>query len=60
LTTNGNMQWTDIPIHLTVQNGNTININIDPVKTEDHFKGLPVFGTVQYIINENGKTLVAK
>lgn len=60
LTTNGNIQWTDVPIHVTLQNGNIININVDPVKTEDHFKGLPVFGTVQYIINENGKVLVAK
>nr|MBA3978649.1 hypothetical protein [Nitrosopumilus sp.] len=38
-------------------NGNIITINIVPSKTEDHFKGFPVFGTVQSIIDENGREL---
>ncbi|MDN5867793.1 MAG: hypothetical protein L0H55_10400 [Candidatus Nitrosocosmicus sp.] len=60
LTTNEDIGWTGVPIHVTLQNGNILNINIDPSKTEDHFKGLPVFGTVQSIVDENGKELVKK
>jgi hypothetical protein len=57
LTTNENVQWTDVPVHVTLFNGNILNIGLDPAKTEDHFKGLPVFGTVQTIVDENGKEL---
>ena len=32
--------------------------NVDPSKTEDHFKGLPVFGTVESIIDQNGRELL--
>lgn len=60
LTTNESVEWTDVPIHATLQNGNILNINIDPSKTEDHFKGLPVFGTVLSITDENGRELVKK
>ncbi|KAA2279395.1 hypothetical protein [Candidatus Nitrosocosmicus sp. SS] len=60
ITTNGEVKWKDVLIHVTMQNGNILNINIDPAKTEDHFKGLPVFGTVQSIIDENGKELLKK
>lgn len=58
LTTNENVEWTNVPVHVTLFNGNVINISIDPAKTEDHFKGLPIFGTVQSITDENGKELV--
>jgi len=57
LTTNENVEWQSVPVHVTLFNGNVLNIGLDPAKTEDHFKGLPVFGTVQTIIDENGKEL---
>jgi hypothetical protein len=60
LTTNENVEWTNVPVHVTLFNGNVINISIDPSKTEDHFKGLPVFGTVLSIVDENGKELRSK
>ncbi len=60
LTTNEDIKWTNVPVYVTLQNGNILNINIDPSKTEDHFKGLPVFGTVQSIVDENGKEIVKK
>jgi hypothetical protein len=59
-TTNENVQWENVPIHITMMNGNIINLNLDPEKTEDHFYGLPVFGTIQSIVDENGKELVRK
>lgn len=60
LTTNENVQWKDVPVHITLQNGNIITVNIDPTKTEDHFKGLPVFGTVQSIVDISGREVVKK
>jgi hypothetical protein len=58
LTTNENIQRADVPIHVTMLDGNIINLGIDPTKTDDHFYELPVFGTVQSIVDENGKELV--
>ncbi|MEJ7642688.1 MAG: hypothetical protein WKF36_10940 [Candidatus Nitrosocosmicus sp.] len=57
ITTNGNIEWEDVPIHMAMANGNIITINMNPSKTEDHFLGFPVFGTVQSIIDENGREL---
>ena len=60
LTTNENVGWQSIPVHITLFNGNVLNLGIDPAKTEDHFYGLPVFGTVQSIMDESGKEIVKK
>jgi hypothetical protein len=60
IITNENIKWKDVPIHVTLFNGNVINLSIGPTKTDDHFYGLPVFGTVQSIVDENGKELVKK
>lgn len=58
LTTNKNIEWQGVPVHVTLFNGNIINLSMDAPKTADHFKGLPVFGTVQSIVDENGKELL--
>jgi hypothetical protein len=58
ITTNGEIKWKDVPITVHLANGNIINFNIDSSKTEDHFKGLPVFGTVESIIDQNGRELL--
>jgi hypothetical protein len=34
-----------------MMNGNIINLDLDPTKTEDHFYGLPVFGTIQPMVD---------
>lgn len=60
LITNGQVKWKDVPIHVAILNGKILNLNLDPGKTEDHFKGLPVFGTVQSIIDNNGKEMLKK
>lgn len=60
ITTNGKVKWKDVPIVVHLLNGNVINFNIDPTKTDDHFKGLPVFGTVESIIGQDGKELLKK
>jgi len=60
ITTNGEIKWKDVSITVHLANGNIINFNIDPSKTEDHFKGLPVFGTVESIIDQDGRELLKK
>lgn len=60
ITTNEDVKWQDVPVHVTIFNGNIINLGIEPTKTDDHFYGLPVFGTVQSIIDNNGKELLKK
>jgi hypothetical protein len=60
ITTNGEIKWKDVPITVHLANGNIINFNIDPSKTEDHFKGLPVFSTVESIIDQDGRELLKK
>ncbi|MDN5847843.1 MAG: hypothetical protein L0H53_16385 [Candidatus Nitrosocosmicus sp.] len=60
ITTNENIQWNDVLTHVTLLNGNVFNLSIDPLKTDDHFYGLPVFGTVQSIVDEYGKELVKR
>ena len=60
ITTNSEIKWKDVPITVHLANGNIISFNIDPSKTEDHFKGLPVFGTVDSIIDQNGRELLKK
>jgi hypothetical protein len=58
ITTNGIVKWKDVPIVVHLMNGTVINFNIEASKTDDHFKGLPVFGTVESIIGQDGKELL--
>jgi hypothetical protein len=46
-----NVQWEAVPIHIIMMNGNIINLDLDSTKTEDHFYGLPIFGTIQSIVD---------
>jgi hypothetical protein len=57
INTNDQVKWKDVPITVHMLRGNIVNFNMDPIKTEDHFKGLPVFGTVTSITDQNNKEL---
>lgn len=57
INTNDQVKWKDVPITVHMLRGNIINFNMDPTKTEDHFKGLPVFGTVTSITDQNNNEL---
>lgn len=50
-------EWKDVPISGNLNNGNLLIINVDPVKTEHHFKGLPIYGTVTSLTDQSGKEL---
>lgn len=58
ITTDGKIKWKDVPVVVHLMNGRIVNFNIEGTKTDDHFKGLPVFGTVESIIDQNGKELL--
>jgi hypothetical protein len=57
INTNDQVKWKDVPITVHILKGNIVNFNMDPIKTEDHFKGLPVFGTVTSITDQNNNEL---
>jgi hypothetical protein len=52
--------WKDVPISGNLNNGNLLIINVDPAKTEHHFKGLPIYGTVTSLTDQSGKELRAR
>jgi plastocyanin len=48
---NGNPQWENIPI--TIQSaGRVITINVDHEMTDNHFKGMPIYGFITAMIGE--------
>jgi hypothetical protein len=49
--------WKDVSISGNLNNGNLLILNVDPVKTEHHFKGLPIYGTVTSMTDQSGKEL---
>jgi hypothetical protein len=49
--------WKDVSISGNLNNGNLLILNVDPVKTEHHFKGLPIYGTVTSLTDQSGKEL---
>jgi hypothetical protein len=50
-------KWKDVSISGNLNNGNLLILNVDPVKTEHHFKGLPIYGTVTSLTDQSGKEL---
>ena len=57
ISTNGEIKWNDVPITVHLLNGNIINIMVNPVKTNYHFKALPIYGTITSITDQNGNEL---
>jgi hypothetical protein len=52
--------WMDVSISGNLNNGNLLIINVDPARTEHHFKGLPIYGTVTSLTDQSGKELRAR
>jgi hypothetical protein len=57
INTDGKLKWKDVPVIVYLINGNVLNMQIDTTKTNDHFQGLPVFGTVTSLTDQNNKQL---
>ena len=52
-------EWKSVSITGNLNNGNLLLLNVDPVKTEHHFKGLPIYGTVASLTDHAGRELRA-
>jgi plastocyanin len=50
---NGNPQWEDVPIMMQSA-GRVITINVDHEMTDNHFKGMPIYGFITALIGEVG------
>jgi hypothetical protein len=57
ITTGEEVRYQNVPLVIYLNNGNALSLNVDPVKTEHHFKGLPVLGIVFSITDERGNHL---
>ena len=57
ISTNSEIKWKDVPITVYLLNGNIINIMVNPIKTDFHFKALPIYGTITSINDKSGRDL---
>ena len=46
ITSNGVMQWRDVPIFVSILNDKVISIALDSNRIDDHFFGAPIYGIV--------------
>jgi hypothetical protein len=46
ITSNGVMQWRDVPISVSILNDKVISIALDSNRIDDHFFGAPIYGIV--------------
>lgn len=60
INTNGTVEWRNVPLTITISEGNIIGSNIisillDSAKTDNHFKNLPIYGLVTSLTDQNNK-----
>jgi hypothetical protein len=46
ITSNGVMQWRDVPISVSILNDKVISIALDSNRIDNHFFGAPIYGLV--------------
>jgi hypothetical protein len=44
ITTNSKIEWSRVPIVVSLINGKLLNISTHTAKTSGHFTGIPIFG----------------
>ncbi len=49
--------WMNVPVKVTLSKDNVIGIDVDPIKTDFHFGGTPIFGIVTSLTNQNNNNL---
>jgi hypothetical protein len=47
IITNGVIEWTDVPISVSILNGSTMNMKLDSDITDNHFSDAPIYGSVK-------------
>jgi len=54
---NGKLIWPGVPVKVFIAKGYVIGISVDPTKSDNHFRGIPIFGTVTSLTGKDGKEL---
>jgi hypothetical protein len=52
-------RWFGVQTTVNISDLNTITIFLDPVDTENHFNGQPIYGIVSSLIDMNGKPIIS-
>jgi hypothetical protein len=56
--TNGISKWTNVNTTIYIEKLNTIHFILDPKTTDNHFKGQPIYGITNSLVDENGKEMI--
>ena len=57
ITLDGSDAWKGVKTHIIISKGNIISIFLDDLTTGEHFRGQPIYGTVQSIKDGNGNEI---
>ena len=50
---NDKVRWQNVPVTIDIIDGNVISIFLEPSNTDNHFKGVPIYGVVVWILDDN-------
>jgi hypothetical protein len=51
------VEWQNVPVSISIFNGNTISILPYPSETDNRFKGQPIYGVVTWILDANNEPI---
>jgi hypothetical protein len=57
ITSDGSDAWKGVKTNIIISKGNIISIFLDDLTTGEHFRGQPIYGTVQSIKDGNGNEI---
>ena len=57
VSTDGTVEWQNVPVSIDIFNGNIISILLYPSETDNHFKGQPIYGVVVWILDANNNPI---
>jgi hypothetical protein len=55
--TDDTVEWQNVPVSISIFNGNTISILLYPSETDNRFKGQPIYGVVTWILDANNNPI---
>jgi hypothetical protein len=57
VSTDGTVEWQNVPVSINIFNGNVISILLYPSETDNRFKGQPIYGVVTEILDANNEPI---
>ncbi|GEM_PF-3538670 len=58
ISTNGTLQFTNVPITVNLVNGLLLNVTINDTKTQNDFPNIPLLGLTTSLNDQNGKSIL--